>query len=111
MAQKEPPFLLAKQLETQLNLTLSAIDIYSLPVKEAKLIKALRQEMTDARLDVRDYELSETRDEQLKNAKSAKKRLEHVRRNILAASEYNVFSAADVAITSAQIEQIMENIN
>jgi len=109
--ESKSPFLQAKQLETQLSSVLAAIDIYDLPAKEAKLIRTLRQETTDARLDARDYELSETRDEQLKNAKAAKQRLEHVRRNILAASEYNIFSAADVAITSAQIEQIMENIN
>lgn len=107
---QESPFLLVKQLETQLNSTLTAIDIYSLPAKEARLIKVLRQEMTDVRLDTRDYELSETRNEQLKCAEAAKKRLEQVRRHLLAASEYNVFSAVDVALVSAQLEQIIDQL-
>lgn len=99
-----------KSLETQLGGILSAIDVYDLPAQEAKIISMLKREMVDARLDARDYELSETRDEQLKNAKVAKKRLDHIRKNILAASEYNVFSPVDVAQLSAQIEQIIENI-
>ena len=106
----QSPFLAIKSLETQLSGILSAIDVYDLPAQEAKIISTLKREMVDARLDTRDYELSETRDEQLKNGKVAKKRLEHIRKNILAASEYNVFSPVDVAQLSAQIEQIIENI-
>lgn len=108
--EQQSPFLLVKQLETQLNGVLSAIDVYSLPAAERKTVTTLKRELTDARLDVRDYELSETRDEQLKNAKIAKKRLEHIRKNILAASEFNVFSAIDVAQLTAQLEQISENV-
>jgi len=106
----QSPFLAIKSLETQLSGILSAIDVYDLPAQEAKIISTLKREMVDARLDTRDYELSETRDEQLKNGKVAKKRLAHIRKNILAASEYNVFSPVDVAQLSAQIEQIIENI-
>jgi hypothetical protein len=108
--ENQSPFLLTKQLETQLNSTLSQIDVYDLPAKEAKLINTLKRDIVDARLDTRDYELSETREEQLKNAKVAKKRLEHIRKNILAASEYNVFGPVDVAQLSAQIEQIIDYI-
>ena len=104
------PFVLVTRLVTHLTGIVSKLDVYDLPPKEAKLIAALRREMTDARLDTRDYELSETRELQLKNAKAAKKRLDQVRRHILAVSEYNVFSAIDVAHLSAQIEQIIENI-
>jgi len=106
----DSPFLAIKWLETQLSGTLSAIDIYALQAQERKNIALLKRELTDARLDIRDYELSETRAEQLQKAKVAKKRLEHVRRLILTASEYNVFSAIDVAQLTAQLDQISENV-
>lgn len=108
--ENQSPFLLIKQLENQLNSALSAIDLYELPAKEAKLITTLKREIVDARLDVRDYELSETRQIQLKNAREATKRLEQIRKNILAASEFNVFSAIDVAQLTAHIEQIIANL-
>lgn len=66
--------------------------------------------MAEARLDVRDYELSETRDEQLKNAATAQKRLVKVRKDILAASEYNIFSAVDVAQFTGDIDHINERL-
>ncbi|HVS58360.1 MAG TPA: hypothetical protein VHD60_01325 [Candidatus Saccharimonadales bacterium] len=108
--EQQSPFLLIKQLEAQLNGALSAFDLFSLPAGQRKTITTLRRELTDARLDVRDYELSETRDEQLKNAKVAKKRLDQVRRHILAASEFNVFGPVDVAQLTAQAEQISDNV-
>lgn len=75
-----------------------------------KVVTALKYELVDARLDIRDYELSETREEQLANAKSAKERLDNVRKHILVASEHNIFSAIDVAHISANIEQVIDNI-
>lgn len=108
--EQQSPFLLMKQLEAQLGSVLAAIDVYSLPVSEARLIEVLRQEITDARLDARDYELSETRAEQLKNAKMAKRRLEKVRKYILEASEFNVFGSVDVALLSAKLAQIIDEL-
>jgi len=99
-----------KSLETRLSGVLSRFDTFSLPEAEQKIIEALRQNVVDARLDIRDYELSETRAGQLQKAEEARQRLEHVRKGVLAASEYNVFSATDVAHLSAQLEQIIENI-
>lgn len=106
----QSPFLLMKSLETQLSGVLSALDVHSLPAGERKVISLLRREIPDARLDIRDYELSETRDEQLQNMRQAHERLETIRRNILAASEYNIFSAIDVAQLTAQLEQIKDNL-
>jgi hypothetical protein len=54
--------------------------------------------------------LSESREEQLYNAKKAKKWLDQARRNILSASEFNIFGAIDVAHLSAQIDQIISEI-
>lgn len=102
----ESPYNLARKLETDFTNRLSGIDLYSLEQNERKAIMSLRNEMTDARIDIRDYELSETRDEQLHNAKEAKKRLNRVHKHMLAVSEYNVFGAADVAQFGAQVEHI-----
>lgn len=99
-----------KALDTQLNSVLSGLDVASLPRSEQRLVNGLKHDIVDARLDIRDYELSETRDEQLHKAREAKKRLERIRKGILATSEYNVFSAVDVAQLTAQLEQISENV-
>jgi hypothetical protein len=104
------PFLLIKALEVQLNGVLSALDVYELPASERKIVKTLKNDLVDVRLDIRDYELSETRAEQLAKARDSRRRLEKVRKGILTASEYNVFNAVDVAQFTAQLEQIMDNI-
>lgn len=110
MESNESPFLLMRGLETQLNGRLAAIDVYGLPEGERKVVTGLKQELVDARLDIRDYELSETRAQQLKNAKAAKNRIKDIQKAVLAASEYNVFGAADVAQLSAQLEHIQERL-
>jgi len=102
----ESPFLLIKALEIQLTEKLRSLDLFALDKGEQKLVLLLRRDMTDARLDARDYELSETRAEQLKKAKAGKNQIEKVRKGILAVSEYNVFSAIDVAQLTAQLERI-----
>lgn len=104
------PFLLVKSLETRVSGVLSAFDLFDLEAAEQKVVRGLRAEIIDARLDIRDYELSETRDEQLRKAKEARVRLDHIRKLILAASEYNIFSAVDVAQLTAELEQIIENV-
>jgi hypothetical protein len=106
----ESPFLLMQGLERQLKGVLSAIDVYELPKAEQAVIAGLQHELTDARLDIRDYELSETREAQLRCAKSAWQRIANIQKAILAASEYNVFGAADVAQLTAQLEHIRERI-
>lgn len=70
----------------------------------------MRQLMADARLDARDYELSETRAEQLENAITTKNRLEKLRLLILRSSERDVFSAIDVAQISAQLDEIVDQL-
>lgn len=104
------PFLAIGQVETQLKGFLRAVDADTLDVDGRKIIQAIKRFATDARLDIRDYELSETREEQLKNAVKGKKRLEQLRKAILAASEYNVFGPADVAELTARIDQITDHL-
>ena len=65
----------------------------------------LSQSLDGARIYSQDYEVSEMRDEQLDNAKKAKRYLEQARQAILRASEFNIFGAIDVAHLTAQIDQ------
>lgn len=104
------PYILTKELETQLSGLLSSFDIYAMEQLPRKLVTDLRRQLTDARLDVRDYELSETRAEQLKCARTARKRLDQVRKDILLASEQDIFGPVDVAQLTAQLEQIIERV-
>ncbi len=104
------PFLLAQELERQLVQKLSGVDVFGLPTGERKIVETMRREIVDFRLDVRDYELSETRAEQLNNAEQAKTRATLVRKNILQVSEYGVFGSADVAQLTAQLDQITERL-
>lgn len=108
--ESESPYVLCKRLEAQIINMLSFLDVQSLSQDEQKIIRDLKRDVIDARLDIQDYELAETREQQLKDAKEAKKRLDQVRNGILAASEHNVFSAIDVAQLSANIEQIKGRI-
>ena len=103
---EQSPFLLVRQLEVRINSALSAFDRYILEAPQQKILVSIRRELVDARLDIRDYELSETRELQLKSATIAKKRLETLRKHILAASEFGTFSAADVADLTSQLEAI-----
>lgn len=106
----ESPFLLAQKLERQLVFHLARLDRDCMSPQAVAILDLLKREMTDARLDIRDYELSETRAEQLAKAKDAKQRLASVSTNILLASEQGMFGAADVAHISAQLEQIGNKI-
>jgi len=108
---EESAFLQIKQLEVEVVGVLSPIDIYSLDRPQQKLVTTIKQDLVDARLDVRDYELAETRTEQLENAQAAKQRLEVLRKHILAASEYNLFSAVDVAQLTAHLDTISGRLN
>lgn len=74
-------------------------------IPDQQKIEQLRNVLIDARLEVQDYELAETRDSQLRNAKKAKKYLQVIKSTITD-SELNVFGAVDVAHLTAQVEQI-----
>jgi uncharacterized membrane protein affecting hemolysin expression len=104
MANSLPSFLV-KQVDTQVTMLLRKIDPGEVDEKGRKSLDALKQALIDARIYSRDYELSETRDEQVDNAKKANKYLDLVRQYILRASEFNIFSAIDVAYLTAQVEQ------
>jgi hypothetical protein len=102
------PFLAIRRVEGELKALLRLVDTDVLDTSEQKAVNGLKRLCIDTRLDVRDYELSETRQDQLKCAAAAKKRLAKLQKAILAAGP--VFGAADVAQLSAQLGQIESRI-
>lgn len=87
------------------------MDIRKLSSKERNIILKLKQELADAKTYSSDYERSETMEEQIENAAKAKKNLEKARKDILLASEYDLFGAVDVAHLSAEIEQTIADLS
>jgi hypothetical protein len=102
--ENQSPFLTMQRAEGQIKTLLRSVDIELLETAERQTVAKLRRLAVDTRLDIRDYELSETRDEQVKYATLAKRQLAKLRAAILTAS--NVFGPADVAQISAELEQI-----
>ncbi len=98
------PFVAMQRVETQLKVVLRGLDTDLLDTEQRKAVASLKRLMVDTRLDIRDYELSETRVEQLQKAATAQKQLVKLQATILAVG--TVFGAADVAQLSAQLEQI-----
>ncbi|HEY5806098.1 MAG TPA: hypothetical protein VIS56_01780 [Candidatus Saccharimonadales bacterium] len=101
------PFKLAKDISAHVARLVSGLDIDSLPLNVRETVMTLKAQATDIRLDVRDYGMAETREDQQRLAKEAVERLESIQATILKASEYNLLSAADVAQLSAQLQQLI----
>lgn len=101
---------MVKQLDTDINRVLRRIDLYKLSEKPRKAVAELKQSLIDARRYAQGYEYSETREEQLDNAKAAKKWLAGARAQILKASEFDIFGPIDVAHLTAQIDQLKADL-
>jgi len=102
------PFLAMQRAELLLKGVLRTLDSDMLDAAEKKVVATIKRLAVDVRINLRDYELSETRAEQLRNAVAAKKRIAKLQANILHASM--VFGPVDVAQLDAQLEQISEMI-
>ncbi|HUB94088.1 MAG TPA: hypothetical protein VMB52_06315 [Verrucomicrobiae bacterium] len=102
------PFLAMQRVEGEIKALVRSVDMEVLDPAEKKAMTSLRRLAIDARLDIRDYELSETREEQLKCATAAKKHLAKLRIGVL--STGSGFGPADVAQLTAQLEQIEAQI-
>ena len=108
--ENKPPFQRVRELEAQLRNLLSHIDTDSLPAHERELAAIIKRQVGDARLDLRDYGMADSLVEQKRFAHEAEERLEQLQKQIVHASEYNLFGAADVAQFSAHIQQIISDI-
>lgn len=98
------PFAGMRELELQIKSVLRPLDMDELTESTRKAVRSLKQLVIDAKLDARDYEFSETREEQVKNAVAAKNRIKLIEAIILNAQD--VFTAIDTAHITAQLEQI-----
>ena len=98
------PYQAAKDIEATI-IRLTA-DTLEMDQRLAADIRTVRREMTDARLDIRDYELAETRAEQMQLARACRKRLAAVRTHISALGTQRVLGGVDVAHLSARLEQL-----
>jgi len=104
----QSPFLAMQRTETQIKALLRTLDTDLLQPNEKKAVASLRRFSSETRLDIRDYELSETREEQLKKAAAARKGLDRLRGHLLAAGD--VFGPADIAQLDAQLEHIKSRV-
>lgn len=98
------PFLEMQRTEGQIKSLLRGVDVQLLDLPGRKALSAVRRLAIDARMDIRDYELSETREEQVTCAATARKRLIKLRQMILDLG--STFGPADVAQLTAQLELI-----
>lgn len=103
------PFLLTKQVEADIIRLLSDIDILELSNAQQQAYEQLKNSLIDARLEIQDYELAETRELQLANAKQAKAYLNKVQEGIVG-NTFNAFGAVDVAHLTAYIGHISDKL-
>ena len=108
--QSKAPSAAVKDLDRQLRSILRPIDVLKLNKSLRDTLSGMQQDLSDARVYASDYELSETREQQLENAKQAKKYLNKVNRTILGASEHDIFSPLDVAHLAAAVDQIKADL-
>lgn len=101
--------MLVKGLETDVLRLLSHFDVADLDVRQQQDLAQLKNGLIDARLEIQDYELAETRDDQLRNAKTAKKYLHNVEK-LIVANPAGIFGAVDVAHLTAYIGQIQDKL-
>jgi hypothetical protein len=100
------PSARVKDIDAHIRRLLRPVDLLKESREIREIITSLRQELSDCRIYTDGYELSETREEQLTNAKQAKKYLKAADRDILRLSQYGLFGPVDVAQLSAYIEQV-----
>ncbi len=98
---------LIKRLERRILGMLAALDVDLIGPETARRIARLKQVVVDAKLDVRDYEMADSRIEMSQLAEEAISRMEQVRTALLAASEHGIFGAIDVAQLTVELEQII----
>lgn len=103
------PFLLVKQLEMDVLRLLSGLDMTLLSVLEQQQVNQLKHSLVDARLEIQDYELAETRDDQLRNAQQAKRYLVNAEKQLLS-NPGLAFGAVDIAHLTAYIGQISDKL-
>jgi hypothetical protein len=98
------------RLNTRLLSLLAALDDDIIGRETRKAIEKIKLVSADARLDVRDWEFSDSREEMEQNAKTAVKRIDELRALILKASEYGIFGAVDVADITSRLDEVADSL-
>lgn len=101
----ESPFLLMKQLEADIGRLIADLDVATLETREQHKLAQLKNSLIDARLDIQDYELAETREHQIRNAQDARRRLLQIEK-ALTEKPMHILGTVDVAFLAAQIGYI-----
>ncbi len=99
-----------RRLERQVLGLLAALDVDIIGPATAKAITQLKRNIGDVRLDIRDYEMADSRAELVEFGRNALKRLDTLRSSILRASESGVFSSVDVIEMTTSIDAISSGI-
>lgn len=97
-----------KHLERQINLKLRSVQLEDLTREERQYVSQIKLALNESRLDVRDYEYAQTRQEQVKWAKLGRHNL--LALNALLLKLDTVFGAADIAASSAYIDKIADSL-
>jgi hypothetical protein len=104
---------LLKQFTTivgQIGSILNRFDQDTLDRPALRLVGTIKHLLADTRLDIRDWEMSDSRAEMQQNARQAIERLEQARTGILMASEQNIFTAIEIAEVSARFDVIVREL-
>lgn len=94
----------------QVGSILNRLDIDTSDRSVVKMVGTVKRLLADIRLDIRDWEMSDSRAEMQRNAQEALKRLDQARASILLASEHNVFSPIEIAEISAQFDIVEQEL-
>lgn len=88
----------------QVGAILTRIDLDLMDRAQLKLVGTIKYLLQDVRLDIRDWELADSRAEMQIHAREALKRLDQLRHTMLLASEHDIFTAIEIADISAQFD-------
>lgn len=97
---------IARHIRSILNA--AAVDMSDASIRKA--IQAINKNLEIAQKFLHDYEREEDAYKQATILPQGIERLENLRKNILDASQYDVFGAVDVAHLTAKIDQLIERL-
>jgi hypothetical protein len=107
---KLSPLEQARALQNQLTSLLADLDIDALPAGPRDLLTQIKRLAADLRLDVRDFNLADSKAEQDRLGEEAIARLRQLEKAIAKAGETGHFGAADVAHLSARAQQLTADL-
>jgi len=106
----ESAYSKAKRIDGDIGRILSGAHVHEQDAKIRSHIHELKQELTEMRIEVRDYELADTRVEQQKFGVLAHKRLAEIEAHMLALSQYNIFNPIEIVELSARIDMLRQEL-